>query len=382
MDFNLNSEQQALADSVARFTARNYTFEARKRLIDNGTGLDQGSWQAFADLGWLGAGLSEEAGGYGGGPVENMIIMKGFGRALMREPFLPVALVALQTLAALPQSTVRDGLIAEIVAGDALTVLAHGELAARGLPDHVETMIESGRITGGKSMVIGGHLAGRLIVSARGAEGLGLYLVDPAAAGISTRHYRLLDNQHAVDLVFDGTPVLETLAQPGGGEPAIGAGLAHGLVGICAEAVGAMDAAIQMTRDYITTRRQFGTTLSTFQALQHRMADMLVEMELSRSILYQGIASIERTDAERTRALAAMKAIVSSAALFVGRNAIQLHGGIGMTEEYPVGHYYRRLFVIAGQFGGESLHLKTLAGLSRSFWADTAASPSPSPMVT
>jgi alkylation response protein AidB-like acyl-CoA dehydrogenase len=377
MDFNLTPEQEALADSVARFTKRDYTFEARNRLIEAGTGLDQKHWQVFADLGWFGAGLSECAGGFGGGPIENMIIMGGFGQALVLEPFLPVALVAVQTLAALPPSSLRDMLIAEVVAGDAIIVLAHGETAARGLPDYVETRITEGHITGAKSMVIGGHAASRLIVSARGPEGLGLYLIDPTAAGISARHYRLLDNQHAVDLVFEGTPVLETLAQPGDGEAAISAGLAHGLTGICAEAVGAMETAIHMTRDYITTRRQFGTTLGTFQALQHRMADMLVEMELSRSILYQGIASLDDTGPQRNRALAAMKAIVSSAALFVGRNAVQLHGGIGMTEEYAVGHYYRRLFVIAGQFGGESHHLKSMAGLSTSFWAELTAPPSP-----
>lgn len=373
MDFNLTPEQEALADSVARFAARDYTFEARKNLIAAGTGLDPAHWQTFAELGWLGAGLAEDAGGYGGGPVENMIIMESFGRALVLEPFLPVALVAAQTLAALPPSTLRAMLIAEVVAGEAVTVVAHGELAARGAPDHVETLCENGRITGTKSMVIGGHAADRLIVSARGSGGTGLYLVDPSATGIFARRYRLLDNQHAVDLMFDDAPVLETLARPGEGEAAIAAGLAHGLTGICAEAVGAMDAAIRMTRDYITTRRQFGTTLSTFQALQHRMADMLVEMELSRSILYQGIAALDQPGEDRTRALAAMKAIVSSAAMFVGRNAVQLHGGIGMTEEYAIGHYYRRLFVISGQFGGESLHLKTLAGLPRSFWAEAPA---------
>lgn len=370
MDFNLTPEQEALTDSVARFTARDYTFAARKDLIGAGKGVDASHWRTFADLGWLGAGLAEDAGGYGGGPVENMIIMEGFGRALVLEPFLPVALVALQTLAALRPSTLREHLIAEIVAGEALTVLAHGESAARGVPGHVETEVANGTITGTKSMVIGGQAAQRLIVSARAANGIGLYLVDPAAAGISSRHYRLLHNQHAVDLVFEGTPIFEILAHPGEADAALAVGLAHGLIGICAEAVGAMDAAIGMTRDYITTRRQFGTTLSTFQALQHRMADMLVEMELSRSILYQGIAALDLPYEDRTRALAAMKAIVSSAAMFVGRNAVQLHGGIGMTEEYAIGHYYRRLFVIAGQFGGESLHLKTLAGLPRSFWTE------------
>lgn len=372
MDFNLTPEQEALAESVARFTARDYSFAARKNLIETGKGFDVSHWRTFADLGWLGAGLAEEAGGYGGGLVENMIVMEGFGRALVIEPFLPVALVALQTLAALRPSSLREMLIAEIVAGDALTVLAHGESAARGAPDHVETVAVNGRITGSKSMVIGGQTAQRLIVSARGDDGIGLYLIDPSAAGITSRHYRLLDNQHAVDLQFDRTPITETLASPGDGEAALAAGLAHGLIGVCAEAVGAMSAAIDMTRDYITTRRQFGTTLSTFQALQHRMADMLVEMELSRSILFQGIAALDQPCKERSRALAAMKAIVSSAAMFVGRNAVQLHGGIGMTEEYAIGHYYRRLFVIAGQFGGESHHLKTLAGLPRSFWTEEA----------
>lgn len=370
MDFNLTSEQEALADSVKRFTSRSYSFDARNKLITSGTGLDSANWRAFADLGWLGAGLSEEDGGFGGGPVENMIIMDGFGRALVLEPFLPVALVALQALVASPESSLREDLVAEIVGGQMIIVLAHGELAARGAPNLVETRFEDGRLTGAKSMVIGGHVASRLIVSARSSDGLGLYLVDPAGSGVSMRRYRLLDNQHATDLELDCAPVLETLASPKDGERVLTDALANGLIGVCAEAVGAMDASIQKTRDYITTRQQFGTTLNTFQAIQHRMADMLVEMELSRSILYQGIASLRQSQPQRDRALAAMKAIVSSAALFVGRNAVQLHGGIGMTEEYAIGHYYRKLYVNAGLYGGESLHLKTIARLPQTFWSE------------
>lgn len=370
MNFDLNPEQSALAESVERFTSREYTVDARMKRIESGEGLSLSIWQTFAELGWLGAGLSEEAGGFGGGPLETAIIMEGFGRALVIDPFLPVAILALQTVAASPGSQMRDELIGAIVAGESFPILAHNESIARGDSDIAETRYQSGTISGTKSMTVGAPFADKLIVSARSADGIGLYVVDPAAPGLSQTRYRLLDNQHAADIVFDQVPVLDTLVAPGAGEQAIATGVAHALVGICAEAVGAMDAAIRITKEYIVTRQQFGVTLGSFQAVQHRMAEMLVEMELSRSILYQGIAAINHGDAQRRHALSAMKAIVSSAATYVGRYSIQLHGGIGMTEEYSIGHYFRRLHVIASQFGGESLHLKKMAAAAQPFWGE------------
>jgi len=373
MDFTLNSEQQALADSVERFTARDYDFATRGALIATGGGFSRENWSRFAELGWLGAGLPEAAGGFGGGAIETMIIAERLGRALILEPLGPVAIHALQTLAAAPSTALRDDLVSSIITGERLVTVAHNEAPARGDVGFVEARYENGRISGAKSLALAAPLADRLIVSARGPAGVGLYLVDPCASGLKSVPYRLLDNSRAADLTFEGTPVEAELAAPPAAVAAIAAGCDQALVATCAEAVGVMDAAIAITREYLKTRRQFGAPLSSFQALQHRMADMLVELELSRSIVYQGVAALALSGAERARGLSAMKAIVSVAAMFVGRNAVQLHGGIGMTEENAIGHYYRRLFVIAAQSGDEAFHLRRMAANVRPFWPEPAA---------
>lgn len=372
MDFKPSPEQQALADSVASFCSRQYSFDQRRGFLDTEDGFSRDNWQTFAGLGWLGAGLAEGAGGFGGGALENATILEAFGRALVIEPFLPCAVLASQTLAALPNSEMRARAVTDIVGGEQMFVLAHGEPAARGNVEHVEAIArcKDGQchITGTKQLVLGAPSADWLMVSARSENGVGLYLVSPAALGVAMTPYRTLDNMRAADIRFDETPAQAVLAEPGQAMAAIRLGHDHALTAICAEAVGSMDAAILLTRDYLKTRQQFGSSLANFQSLQHRMADMLVEMELSRSILYQGLASLGASETARVRAIAAMKAVVSSAALFVGRNAIQLHGGMGMTEEYPIGHYYRRLFVIAGMFGGEGYHLERLAANPAPFW--------------
>lgn len=368
MDFTLSSEQQALAESVARFCERDYGFAARNALIESCEGFSRARWATFAELGWLGAGLSEAAGGFGGGPVETMVIAQGFGRALVLEPFLATAVLSLQTLAALPSSEARDSLVAAIVAGERLVGLAHGEPPMRGALAPVETVMREGRISGVKSLVLGAPDADALIVSAHKDGEVILYLVDPAADGVQMTSYRLLDNSRAGDIRFDNAPVLDQLATGAAAVHAIETGHAHALVGLCAQSVSAMDGAVAITRDYLKTRQQFGATLNTFQALQHRMADMFVETELSRSILYQGMAALDGPSARRTHALSAMKAVVSAAAMFVGRQAVQLHGGIGITEEYPIGHYYRALFVAAGLFGSEDLHLGQMAANPQPFW--------------
>jgi len=372
MDFKLTTEQQALADNVARFCAKEYDFRARRQLLESADGFSRAHWATFAELGWLGAGLPETAGGFGGGAIENAVVMEAFGRGLVLEPFLATAVLSLQTLAALPAGEVRDRLIESAVAGQTLLALAHGEPTARGDVDHVETQAtQSGNgwvLNGHKSLVLGAPSADSLLVSARAKDGVGLFLVPRQDASLRLKPYRTLDNHRAADVWFSNTRVETVLAPPGSAMPALATGLDHGLTAVCAEAIGAMDAAILMTRDYLKTRKQFGTTLNNFQALQHRMADMYVEYELSRSILYQGLAALDGPARNRGHAMSAMKAVVSSAALFVGRQSVQLHGGIGMTEEYAIGHYYRRLFVIANQFGGEDLHLKRMATNPTPFW--------------
>jgi alkylation response protein AidB-like acyl-CoA dehydrogenase len=365
MDFSLNSEQQALVDSVVRFCARDYGLARRREGMTTAEGISRAQWAAFAELGWLGAGLDEARGGFGGGALENALIMEQAGRALVVEPLISCAIIALQTLATLPPSAKRDELIASIVAGETIVTLAHGEAAARGDRSWCATTAHrvgsDWQLTGTKNQVLGAAAADKLLVTAKTSGGLALFLLDRDSNGVQRHDYRLLDNHRASDVVLSAANGGEPLALGQAASDALDAGLDHGLIGLCAEAVGIMDFAITLTRDYLMTRRQFGVTLNNFQTLQHRMADMLVEMELSRSILYAALSVIDGEASSRKKAVSAMKAIVSSAAMFVGRNAVQLHGGIGITEDCVVSHLYRRLFTISRLFGDEETHLLRMA---------------------
>jgi alkylation response protein AidB-like acyl-CoA dehydrogenase len=371
MNFNLTSEQEALADSVRRFVERDYGFDRRRQIMDGATGISEDVWTAMAELGWFGAGLPEQAGGFGGDAVDTALIAEGLGRGLVVEPFIANAVLALQTLAAVGPFDGRENLIEAVIAGSEKIVLAHNEMVARGDPRIVSTTAVSDgdgwRLTGSKSLVLGAPSANQLLISARtgaNADDISLFLVAPDAPGLMANVYRLLDNSRVSDLTLDG--VSGKLVGPQNAAlPAIEAGIDQATVAICAEAVGAMDTALFMTRDYLKTRTQFGQVIGNFQALQHRMADMLIELELSRSMVFQGLSALASGDADSRRAgVSATKAMVGDASLFVGRQAIQLHGGIGMTEEYAIGHYYRRLFVIAHLFGNADTHLVRFGDLT------------------
>lgn len=366
MDFNHTEEQTALADSVARFAERDYDWDSRRKLARTPAGFSAANWATFAELGWFGAGLSEEEGGFGGGPEGTAILFEGFGRMLLLEPVMAHAVLALQALAGLPASERRAELVEQAVMGEPILALAQDEAEGWGLVSWVATRAEqvggAWRLTGGKTRVPGGQAAGQFLVSARisggidDADGIGLFLVDVEAAGLARNGYRLVDNHLVADLAFDGVAG-ELLAEGPAALAALNRAIHHGIVAACAEMLGAMDAAMWQTRDYLLTRKQFGTTLNNFQALQHRMADMLIEVELSRSMLFQALAAMAGPESGRDRALSAAKVAISNAAIFVTRNAIQLHGGIGMTEELMVGHYYKRVWVLASLLGNVDHHL-------------------------
>ena len=383
MDFSLSAEQEALVDSVRRFREREYDFEKRRAVILSPEGMREEHWRTFAELGWLGAWLAEEAGGYGGGPIENALILEEFGRGLIVEPFV-AHIVAAELLAALaPEASATQ--IAMMIGGEERLVLAHYEAAGRGDARMLETRAEPRgngfRLTGAKSVVTGGAHAHAFLVSARDGDGISLFHVRADAPGLVRKSYRTLDNHRVADLQLDEVLADAPVGERGGAMAAIERALDHGAVALCAEAVGAMDAALWITRDYLRTRQQFGTAIGNFQALQHRMADMLIETELSRSMLYQALAALGRNDGDaRAAGVSAAKVQIADAAAIVGGQAIQLHGGIGVTEEHSISHYYRRLFVIARTFGGSDVHLeryrsKTFA-LSRAR-ADAADAPRP-----
>lgn len=355
MDFTLSPEQEALRDSVLRFAEREHGWEQRAQILRADGGRAPAHWRTFAELGWLGAGLSEEAGGFGGGAAENAIVMEALAPALVLEPLLP-HIIASRLLSA-STSPAAVELLAAMVMGERRAVLAQGErslvLASKegGVP----------RLSGRASLVLGGADADFLIVAARAAgeeARLSLCLVDARSSGVEIQPYRLVDNHRAAQVSFDLEFPDQALAFARSSEDVLEEALDHGIVAICAEAVGMMEATLWLTRDYLVTRKQFGTTLSAFQALQHRMADMLIETEMARSILFQAIANVEDDSADhRRRGVSAAKALISTAGPAVGAAAIQLHGAIGMTEEFVIGHYYKRLFAIARLLGSSDDHL-------------------------
>lgn len=368
MQFQLTSEQAALKDSVARFVQREYGFEHRTAILRSAEGFSRAHWSSFAELGWLGAGLSEDKGGYGGGPVENALILEELARGLVLEPVLACAVGALQLLAVLPTGGAVEALIAEIVGGQTIAVLAHGEadgcLAAR-----ADRTPDGWRLSGVKRFVLSGDAADLFLITAATADGrLGVFSAPRNATGLQTTTYRAVDGRRVCDLTFEDLTLPADARISGGSDatPAVELTLDHLTIGLCAEALGAMDAALWLTRDYLKTRKQFGVTLNTFQALQHRMADMLVETELARSMLLYGVAALSEPDnLKRAKAVSAAKAQIGEAGYFVCADAIQLHGGIGVTEEYAVGHFYKRLVLVRNLLGHTDEHLARFARLSR-----------------
>ncbi|AMO22737.1 acyl-CoA dehydrogenase [Ramlibacter solisilvae] len=367
MDFNLNSEQQLLQDSVRRFIDKAYAFEARAAIVKQGQGGSTAHWGTFAENGWLAAALPEEWGGLGGSIVETALIAHEFGRGLVVEPYLGCAVLAAQTVMAGGTAAQKDRLLQVLADGSRRIALAYSEPASRGMPLPVATIAQRSDIgyvlQGRKSLVLGAGQAHEFIVSARMAgaaeDEITLFLVGANSPGLQRHTLPLHDGTWAEDLVFDGVKVTadKVLGSAGQGLEALRTGLAHGTVALCAELVGAMEKAIEVTALYLNTRKQFGVAIGSFQALQHRLADMAAEMELARSMLYAALASVLNDDAATRQAtLSAAKTLIGRAAKTVCGQAIQLHGGIGMTEEYLVGHYFKRAVVAELLLGSSERH--------------------------
>ena len=377
MDFDLSDDQRLLSDSVSRLIADRYGFEARRKHLAEPDGWSRTAWAQYAELGLLGVAFPEALGGYGGGPVETMIVMEAFGRGLILEPYLATVVLGGGLLRRLGSAAQQAALLPRIADGSALLAFAHLERQSRwNLADVAATAQPEGGgwvVSGSKSVVLHGDVAQHLLVSARVAggrtdrEGVGLFLVDAAGAGVSRRGYPTQDGLRAAEIVLDraaGEPVGTPGAALAGMEAAVDAAIAA----LCAEAVGAMSALQGLTLEYLKTRKQFGRPIGSFQALQHRAVDMLTAVEQARGMaLYATMMAEEADPTERRRAITAAKAQIGRAARAVGQEAIQLHGGIGMTMEYAGGHYFKRLTMIDQIFGDAERHLAELAGLGGVF---------------
>jgi pimeloyl-CoA dehydrogenase small subunit len=372
MDFDFSEEQRLLKESVDRFIGDRYDFEQRKTFAKNETGYSQENWKQFAELGLLAIPFAEEHGGFGGGPIETMIVLEAFGRGLVLEPYFSTVVLGGGLIRHAGSDAQKSEYIPKIAAGDLRLAFAQGEHQSRYALADVETRAKksgSGYVLEGeKSLVLNGDSADMLIVSARisGDErdrsGIGLFLVESNAKGVSRRGYPTQDGLRAAEISLSGVEVPADRVLSEDGLPIMERVVDEAIAALAAEAVGAMAEMHALTIEYLKTRKQFGVAIGAFQALQHRAVDMFVALEQARSMAMFATMMSAEDDAEtRSRATSAAKVQIGRSAKIVGQGAIQLHGGVGMTMELKVGHYFKRATMIDVLFGDADYHLARLA---------------------
>ena len=381
MNFDLTDEQRLLQDSVSRFVADNYSLEKRNALIQAEPGFSAQYWKQFAELGWLALPFSEDDGGIGGTAIDVMLLLEQLGKGLVVEPFLANVVLAGGALRRAASAAQRAQWLPALIDGSCHYALAFAETQAR--YDLADTMtaatsadsspVGSGGdflIDGMKTLVLNGGSANQLVVSARtrggrmDSDGISLFLVDAKSPGLTIDSYPMVDGLRAAEITFKRVqvPAANLIGTLHGGCVVLEAVVADAILAVAAEAVGAMEVLVADTVAYTQERQQFGHALAQFQVLQHRMVDMLVEQELTKSLLYR--ATMETAQdltgnaPEVARTVHALKHMVGTAGTFVGENAVQLHGGMGMTEELRIGHYFKRLTVINLMFGDADYHLE------------------------
>jgi alkylation response protein AidB-like acyl-CoA dehydrogenase len=377
MDFGFTPEQRQLEETVVRFIARDYGFEKRRAIKATPTGWSREVWQQLADLGLLALNVPEDHGGLNGDPVDTLLVMNALAAGLLLEPYLSSAVIATRLITELASPTQQSTLLPALAAGDKIAVLAHFEPASRYAVEHVYTRAAvSGDgyvLQGHKAVVQDADAADFLLVSARigdadadDVHGSSLFLVPRETPGVRLRVYPTLDGRRAAEVLLDSVylPATARMGMAGSAAPAIERALDVGLAALCAEAVGVMKALLDATVEYLKTRQQFGQPIGRFQALQHRCADMLIAYEQAKSMSY--LAALRCTVAdpiERRRALSAAKVTIGQASRLIGQQAVQLHGGMGMTDELKVSHWFKRLIVIELSLGDTDSHLQRYADL-------------------
>jgi alkylation response protein AidB-like acyl-CoA dehydrogenase len=366
MDFEFTQEQQQFSDALRRWMEKDYTFEHRKKILHSDTGVSADAWTTLAELGMTALPVPEEQGGFNGSAVDMMVVMKEIGRGLVVEPYLATALGA----QFLKLAGKQESLLEQVATGELKLAAALGEKQARfDLFDITTTAAASGDgyvINGTKTVVIHGGQADQLIVSARSSgaqrdtKGISLFLVPASAAGVNRRDYRTIDGQRAADIRFENVqvPASALLGAAGEGWEILDAAADYGVTLLCAEAIGAMEALNAATLEYLKTRQQFGVPIGKFQALQHRMAEMFMQYQQASSMATLAAVKVASSDpVERRRTVSAAKARVGQAARFVGQQAVQLHGGMGVTDELPAAHHFKRLTMIEQTLGDTDYHL-------------------------
>lgn len=371
MDFDFTLEQTMLRDTLASFLADRYDFETRRKTVQSESGWRREIWRALAqELGILGAPFAEDVGGQGGGAIENSIVMEEFGKALVVEPWLGTVVIGGGVLGRTGGALAQE-LVAKIIAGDAVLAFAQAEPESRyNLADVTTKAVKAGGgylLSGRKSIVIGAPWATHLLVTARSsgaqrdAGGVSLFLVETGVKGLRRQDYPTIDGGRASEVFLDGASG-QLIGEEGNALPLIERAMDEASCALCAEAVGCMRRMLADTTSYATQRKQFGQPLAMFQVLAHRIADMFVALEQSSALMQ--VATLKLDTPERALAASAAKVQVGNAGKFLGQSAIQIHGGMGITEELALGHYFKRLTAISAQFGSVDHHLRRYADLT------------------
>lgn len=360
MDFSFTEEQQMLQESIRRYLESGYTLEHRARAIAGAEGWSRETWSSLAELGLLALDIDEADGGIGAGPVGTMLVAEATGAGLLVEPFHSSAVLATRVVSLLARGERRSGMLEALASGEAVAVLAHEEDG--GWFDPRGTVAEAGvngwRLRGRKAHVYHAPMARWLLVTARTADGLGVFVVDAGAEGVRLRPMPTVDGQRAADVELDLALPADSRLGEGDATAAVEEALDLGIAALCADALGVLDRTLAATVQYARDRRQFGVPIGSFQALQHRMADMYMQVEQARSMTYLATsACLQEDPGARRRAVSGAKVIVGQAARRVGQEAVQLHGGMGMTDELDVSHCFRRLLAFELRLGTTDEHL-------------------------
>lgn len=384
MNFNLSEEQTLIKDSIARFVSDNYDFDQRNTFVAMEHGFSPENWQQFAELGWLSIPFSEEHGGFDGGPVDTMVIMQEFGRGIVAEPYLATVVLFGGLLEAGADEATAAELIPQIIGGELQGAFAYLEKQSRyEVTDIATTATQDGDswvLNGEKNVVLNGAAAGKLVVAARTSgeqcdeQGITLFLVDAGAQGLGRTAYRLTDGQEAANITLDNVSAEAVIGEVGGGYDVFSPVLDMARIAVAANALGAMEKLNAMTLEYCKTREQFGVAIGTFQALQHRLVDTFAACENVKSLLYRAVCALDAADEDAQRSLLALKVMVGKSGKLVGGEAIQLHGGMGMTNELAVGYYVKRVMLANVLFGDADYHQQAFMDLVNA--QDEAAKPS------
>ena len=375
MDFTFNEEQTLIQDQVDQFVQKEYDWETRQSLSNSDLGFGEDNWKKFAELGWLGISVSEESGGFGGSAIESMLIMEAFGKGLVVEPFLETMIMSGGILDNHGSDQQKSSVLEPAIAGEMQLALAYAEPQSRfNLSDVVTEAKEEGEnfiLNGYKSVVMNGPSADKIIVSARTSgsqmeeEGISLFIVDAGSEGLNRTNYKTVDGKRASDITIENlsVPKENIIGQINSGFKILDSAIDTAILAISAEAVGAMEVLYKTTVEYTKTREQFGTAIGKFQVLQHRMVDMFMEYEQCKSLLYMATMKHEEGSADAKKAISGLKYQVGKAGKFIGQQAVQLHGGMGVTDELNVGHYFKRLTTVGTIFGNTDYHLKKYTSL-------------------